>query len=81
MDRGIPITPGNSDRKVTQPIRITKETILAVHFFNGILTNVIYISYLNKLASSYYAFLDRSVLTLINNLFLFIKFSHFNILM
>ena len=40
MDRDIPITSRNSDRKVTQPLRITSEIILAVHFFKRILINV-----------------------------------------
>ena len=40
MDREIAITSANSDRKVTQPFKITKETVLAVHFFKGRLTNL-----------------------------------------
>ena len=31
---------GNSDEKVTQPIRITSETTLPVHFFQKLLANV-----------------------------------------
>ena len=31
---------GNSDKKVTQPIRITSETTLLVHFFQKLLANV-----------------------------------------
>ena len=65
MDRDIPITSVNSDGQVTEPVRISKKTILAFHFFKRILTNVIWISNLNKLASWNYAFLDRSVLRLI----------------
>ena len=53
-----------------QPFRTTSETILAVHFFGGILTNVMQISSLNKLTSWNYAFLDRSVVFL-NNIILF----------
>ena len=33
VDRDILITSGNSDGKVMQPMRITSETILPVHFF------------------------------------------------
>ena len=40
MDRDIPITSRNSDAKVTQPVRITKETILVVHYLRRILTNL-----------------------------------------
>ena len=40
MDRDIPITSRNSDGKVTQPVRITKESIIVVHYLKGILTNV-----------------------------------------
>ena len=40
MDRDIPITSVNSDRQVTEPVRIRKKTILAFHFFKRILTNV-----------------------------------------
>ena len=40
MDRDIPITSRNSDGKITQPVRITKETIIVVHFFKRILRNV-----------------------------------------
>ena len=32
VDRDIFITSGNSDGKVAQPMRITSETILPVHF-------------------------------------------------
>ena len=51
MDRDISLTPGNSGRKVPEPVRITEETILAVNNLKGILTNVMQISNLNKLAS------------------------------
>ena len=67
MDRDIPITSVNSDRQATEPVRIRKKTILPFHFFKRILTNVMKISNLNKLASSYYAFVERSVLTLIQS--------------
>ena len=40
MDTDNLITSGNSDGKVTQPMRITSETILTVHFFQRLLTNV-----------------------------------------
>ena len=36
MDRDIPLTSWNSDRKVTEPVRITTKTILAVHFKGSI---------------------------------------------
>ena len=34
MDTDILITSGNSDGKITQPMRTTSETILPVHFFS-----------------------------------------------
>ena len=36
----IPIISGNSDGKVTQPIRTASETTLPVHFFQKLLANV-----------------------------------------
>ena len=39
VDRDILITSGNSDGKVSQPMRKTSQEILPVHFFQRLLTS------------------------------------------
>ena len=40
VDRDILIASTNRDRKVTQPNKISSGTILQVHFFQELLTNI-----------------------------------------